>query len=141
MISLAELNSDPRFRKMKEEDLSVALLCGLVSEKDWIELPGEESTSKARNLLAKWKAEDESKLHQGMQAEHERITGILLSGESEAQGGDMSEQLKFRKLLWLRHGCPISVLYGDDGEMQCGKCGIDFIRDSVELIEKKWSKK
>jgi hypothetical protein len=61
MITLAELNSDPRFRKMKEEDLSVALLCGLVFEKDWIELPGEESTSKARNLLAKWKAEDEAK--------------------------------------------------------------------------------
>jgi hypothetical protein len=40
-----------------------------------------------------------------------------------------------RKLLWLRHGCPISALYGDDGEMQCGRCCIDFKRSSAVEIE------
>jgi len=44
-------------------------------------------------------------------------------------------QDKLRELLWLRHGCPIAALYGDDGEMQCSKCGIDFKRMSVEQIE------
>lgn len=40
-----------------------------------------------------------------------------------------------RMLLWLRHGCPSSVLYGDDGEMQCAKCLIDFKRATVPEIE------
>ena len=44
-----------------------------------------------------------------------------------------SENKKLRKLLWLRHGC--KGLYGDDGEMQCNKCMIDFKRHSVEVIE------
>lgn len=43
-----------------------------------------------------------------------------------------------RKLLWLRHGCPVNALYGDDGEMQCGICLVDFKRDSVEDIEAKF---
>jgi len=42
-----------------------------------------------------------------------------------------------RMLLWLRHGCGrISHLYGDDGEMQCSKCGIDFKRTKASEIEK-----
>lgn len=42
---------------------------------------------------------------------------------------------KLRELLWLRHGCSISSLYGDDGEMQCGHCLIDFKRLSALEIE------
>ena len=42
------------------------------------------------------------------------------------------ENEELRKLLWLNHGC--QDLYGDDGEMQCSKCVIDFKRDSVERI-------
>lgn len=42
---------------------------------------------------------------------------------------------ELRRLLFLRHGCPSECLYGDDGEMQCGKCVIDFKRDSVQKIE------
>ena len=44
------------------------------------------------------------------------------------------DEKKLRKLLWLHHGC--DNLYGDDGEMQCSKCWIDFKRDSIEQIEK-----
>lgn len=33
-----------------------------------------------------------------------------------------------RRLLWSHHGCHASALYGDDGEMQCGECGVDFRR-------------
>lgn len=46
--------------------------------------------------------------------------------------------LEIRKLLWLRHGCPINALYGDDGEMQCGICLVDFRRDSAEDIKAKF---
>ena len=40
-----------------------------------------------------------------------------------------------RKLLFLRHGCSSDCLYGDDGEMQCNKCMIDFKRLSAKEIE------
>jgi hypothetical protein len=43
------------------------------------------------------------------------------------------EELTLRKLLWIRHGC--SGLYGDDGEMQCGQCLIDFKREPAADIE------
>lgn len=46
------------------------------------------------------------------------------------------ENLKLRELLWLRHGC--EGLYGDDGEMQCGQCLLDFKRDLVDVIEGRW---
>ena len=41
---------------------------------------------------------------------------------------------RLRKSIWLNHGCSIRDLYGDDGEMQCSRCGVDFKRDSVDLI-------
>ena len=44
-----------------------------------------------------------------------------------------------RRLLWLRHGCPITALYGDDGEMSCGACRIDFKSYSAEQIERRWT--
>jgi len=47
-------------------------------------------------------------------------------------------ELMLRKLLWLRHGCSIGSLYGDDGELQCGKCGVDFLRDTPQHIYKKF---
>lgn len=45
----------------------------------------------------------------------------------------VARRLKYRKKLWLSHGH--SGLYGDDGEMQCGTCLIDFKRDSLQSIE------
>lgn len=45
-----------------------------------------------------------------------------------------------RRLLWLRHGCSISMLYGDDGEMQCGRCIIDFKRNSMADIEARFQR-
>jgi hypothetical protein len=44
------------------------------------------------------------------------------------------EQL-LRKMLWLSHGCPVTALYGDDGEMFCGACVIDFKRWAARDIE------
>ena len=45
------------------------------------------------------------------------------------------ENLKLRELLWLRHGCELSCLYGDDGCMDCNRCVIDFKRDTPEQIK------
>ena len=45
-------------------------------------------------------------------------------------------EMILRRLLWLRHGC--DGLYGDDGEMQCGRCMIDFKRDPAEQIDQRF---
>ena len=50
----------------------------------------------------------------------------------------MSEEQLLRKLLWIRHGCPVNALYGDDGEMQCSVCGIDFKRNPAQSIEQRF---
>ena len=42
------------------------------------------------------------------------------------------DELTLREMLWLRHGCEVGTLYGDDGEMQCSHCMIDFRRDTVQ---------
>jgi len=41
-----------------------------------------------------------------------------------------------RRHLWINHGCEAHCLYGDDGEMQCGSCLIDFKRWDVKRIMK-----
>jgi hypothetical protein len=51
-----------------------------------------------------------------------------------------NENALLRKLLWIRHDSKHSYgLYGDDGEMQCGICLIDFKRMSAQDIENTWS--
>jgi hypothetical protein len=45
------------------------------------------------------------------------------------------ENMTLRYLLWIRHGCEFKYLYGDDGEMQCSKHGIDFKRLPAESIK------
>lgn len=52
-----------------------------------------------------------------------------------------SDDAALRKELWLLHPSMHAgnslVLYGDDGEMQCGACLIDFKRDTVAEIRLK----
>jgi hypothetical protein len=56
--------------------------------------------------------------------------------------GEKKAELKLRYLLWIRHDSNHSAfLYGDDGEMQCSKCGIDFLRMPVDGIERTWTSK
>jgi hypothetical protein len=50
----------------------------------------------------------------------------------------IEENKKLRELLWLNHGCSIDVLYGDDGEMQCHTCVVDFKRMTPQQIIERW---
>lgn len=50
-----------------------------------------------------------------------------------------AENRILRRLLWLSHGCPFPALYGDDGEMQCHKCCLDFKRDSAQKIDERFT--
>lgn len=44
---------------------------------------------------------------------------------------------RLRRLLFLNHSsCDGRSIYGDDGEMHCHACDIDFVRDSAKDIER-----
>ena len=49
-----------------------------------------------------------------------------------------TDNLELRKLLWLHHGH--QGIYGDDGEMQCSRCRIDFKRDPIKVIEQAFTR-
>lgn len=52
---------------------------------------------------------------------------------------DLEKENKIlRYLLWIRHKTDRCTLYGDDGEMQCNSCHIDFKRDHPNIIEEKF---
>jgi hypothetical protein len=50
----------------------------------------------------------------------------------------ISEEMTLRRLLWVHHECPPHARYGDDGEMQCSSCLIDFRRISIKRLEEKF---
>ena len=62
-------------------------------------------------------------------------------GEDAVVAAEREKNLKLRKLVWLLHGDGITHLYGDDGEMQCTRCMIDFKRMSVDEIEKRLTRR
>lgn len=43
----------------------------------------------------------------------------------------------FRRLLAMAHDSEKHRIYGDDGELQCSACRIDFVRDSAQDIRRK----
>ena len=49
------------------------------------------------------------------------------------------QEKKLRELLFFAHGNKDHYLYGDDGEMWCNTCMINFKADSVDAIETKTS--
>lgn len=62
----------------------------------------------------------------------------MSDGDGELQTSALRDIRRLRQLLALRHGCDISALYGDDGELQCKQCGVDFVRYTVEQISDQW---
>jgi len=50
------------------------------------------------------------------------------------------ENKRLRYLLWIRHQGKDCYLYGDDGEMQCNACVIDFKRDTPDQIATRFMK-
>lgn len=48
-----------------------------------------------------------------------------------------AERARFVEDMWINHGCSMDALYGDDGEMQCGNCVIDFKRMPLLAIFKR----
>lgn len=59
-------------------------------------------------------------------AEQRRIRDWMTHAEAEVA--------MLRTELWMRHGHSGAALYGDDGEMQCHECLLDFRREPVSKL-------
>lgn len=46
-------------------------------------------------------------------------------------------EAELRMTWWMNHGCRPSAQYGDDGEMSCGCCAIDFKRMPLDEIRER----
>lgn len=65
------------------------------------------------------------------------IDDLAAQADRAIDGDKQREEMTLRRLLWLRHDSEHSgILYGDDGEMQCAACRIDFRRDRPAEIER-----
>lgn len=135
---------------------------------EWIRCSGcnirTEQFFKVGDALRQWNTRHESRPIQSEPLKYCTCTGITLDeylckesignaciycsagkaltrGKSEPAG---EGEAKLREWLWLNHGCPQHVLYGDDGEMQCagtGKHILDFKRDPlIDLIQVGYSR-
>lgn len=75
-----------------------------------------------------------SELEKEMQKKTDKEKAWAYSKSVQNYLDSREENIELRRLLWENHGH--NGLYGDDGEMQCGACGVDFKRDSIKTIEK-----
>ena len=55
----------------------------------------------------------------------------MAAEQNAAEGIDVKRELRYE--WWLNHGH--DGLYGDDGEMQCGRCLMDFKRAPLEVVQ------
>ncbi len=54
--------------------------------------------------------------------------------------GTVEGEIILRRLLWFRHGCSHPALYGDDGQMDCNSCIIDFKDTPAKDIESRFQR-
>lgn len=60
-----------------------------------------------------------------------------MNGYEHQEIEELKQEIReLRELLWAHHYDHYQFLYGDDGQMQCAKCMVDFITDPVERIRK-----
>lgn len=119
--------------KVRELDAHIEKLEVHIADLNDRDFAEEAHLSAGENVLLETRIKE-------LEAENKDIRKMLLAGsppyyekwqKSQAENGEL------RQLLWLRHGC--QGLYGDDGEMQCGQCMLDFKRDSVEKISQRFT--
>ncbi len=62
---------------------------------------------------------------------------VMLRAKLEAaREREASVERELRREWWLHHGHDYHALYGDDGEMSCGMCFLDFKRMPLEELRK-----
>lgn len=72
--------------------------------------------------------------------EYVRASKLPAVEEKAAPSGEGVDEQKLREYLWLHHGH--DGLYGDDGEMQCGRCKVwDYKRSPIDALMKNFPAK
>jgi len=61
------------------------------------------------------------------------MTRAALGAHGEPRPAALEDNERWRRILWSGHGHG-PALYGDDGEMQCGWCGVDYKRSPFAEI-------
>lgn len=71
---------------------------------------------------------------EGVKAAHAAVTRQKSLQTVVPYDSGASQQL--RREWWMHHGCERKpgALYGDDGEMQCHACHIDFLREPIDQL-------
>ena len=68
----------------------------------------------------------------------DELRAAKVSREEFATGGGPHDEGRILRYLLARaHDGPKHRIYGDDGELQCSACWIDFVRDSAQDIQRK----
>ena len=62
---------------------------------------------------------------------------LRIQNQTSIQKRMIMEEMILRELLWLNHGCNPDHRHGDDGEMRCSACGVNFKKDPANLIKRK----
>ena len=95
----------------------------------------KDFVSDGASFIEGWRSNHSTKTKEKIEEEIDRDKKTILALIDRVPS---EEEAVLRRLLWLHHGCPTISLYGDDGEMQCSKCGIDFKRMGAKDIERFW---
>lgn len=65
------------------------------------------------------------------------FVGCVTKGNADEIMQLQKDNRTLRYLLARQHDGPRHMIYGDDGELQCSACWIDFRLDTVDEIERK----
>jgi len=77
----------------------------------------EHSPSKDAEAYSAWTELDAAQKDAAV-----KLSGYRIAALASSEGPD--NEIMLRRELWASHGH--AGIYGDDGEMQCGECGIDL---------------
>jgi hypothetical protein len=70
----------------------------------------------------------------GSKVDPSRVSALALIRAQEREEATEG----WRRLLAFHHGCNPAALYGDDGELACGLCRVDFKRIGAAELERRW---
>ncbi len=127
-VRALEADRDELQAKRAHDDLGITQLCAKVDhlesalsaaqqERDTLEVETARLSRENMRLTGDWR----------------NVVKLLQAEVSRRQAVERD----FREHLWVNHGCSVATLYGDDGEMQCGLCVLDFKRMPLSELRRR----
>lgn len=141
-INCNQENKSRRTLKLKEPHPAIKsalkFIASIPQEKPWAYQAAFSSNAIEGNRLAEICGETLYRLLNKKPVSDRYLLGLAWELKAMTDDNVEIENKKLRKILWLAHLDHFKYLYGDDGEMQCPKCLIDFKRDPIEKIERQF---